>query len=255
LDSGYANAEVGDRLCSSLGIFKTMGKIVVPFACLALVAMSGCASPKLNLPSGAEAYARIPAPSAGAPVRPYTIGPLDKLGITVFGEKELSTDQAQVDATGNLSLPLVGSLDVVGKTPKALEAEIRQRLVKYIVNPKVSVLVLTSVSQRVVVQGDVNEAGVYQIQGRSTLMEVLALAKGASGVADVRRVAVFRTVNDVRMGAMFDLEAIQNLEAKDPEILSGDIVLVGHSARKGAWRDFLATTPALGTFAVLATQF
>ncbi|RZL27692.1 MAG: polysaccharide export protein [Sphingomonas sp.] len=234
---------------------KTMGKIVVPFACLALVTMSGCASPKLNLPSGAEAYARIPAPSAATPVRQYTIGPLDKLGITVFGEKDLSSDQAQVDATGNLSLPLVGNLNVVGKTSRALEAEIRERLVKYIVNPKVSVLVLTSVSQRVVVQGDVNEAGVYQIQGRSTLLEVLALAKGASPVADVRRVAVFRTVDETRMGAMFDLVAIQNLEAKDPEILSGDIVVVGHSARRGAWRDFLATAPALGTFGVLATQF
>jgi polysaccharide export outer membrane protein len=236
-------------------LFKNMGKIVVPFACLTLVAMGGCAGPKLNLPSGAEAYARIPAPAANSPLRQYTIGPLDKLGITVFGERDLSTDQAQVDATGNLSLPLVGSIVADGKTSKALELEIRQRLVRYIVNPRVSVLVLSSVSQRVVVQGDVNEAGVYQIQGRSTLLEVLALAKGASSVSDEKRVAVFRTVDNKRMGAMFDLVAIQNLEAADPEILSGDIVVVGHSARRGAYRDFLTAAPALGLFVVLANQF
>lgn len=232
-----------------------MGKIVTPFTCLTLVVTSGCAGPQLNLPSGAEAYERIPAVSAASPVRQYTIGPLDKLGITVFGERDLSTDQAQVDATGNLSLPLVGTLVADGKTSNALEAEIRQRLARYIVNPQVSVLVLTSVSQRVVVEGDVNEAGVYQIQGRSTLLEVLALAKGASNVSDARRVAVFRTVGNQRMGAMFDLIAIQNLEAKDPEILSGDIIVVGHSSRRGAWRDFLTAAPALGLFVVLANQF
>jgi polysaccharide export outer membrane protein len=238
-----------------------MGKIAAPFACLALVVTGGCAGPKLNLPSGAEAYDRIPAASANtpgstnSPLREYTIGPLDRLGVTVFGERDLSTDQAQVDATGNLSLPLVGPLVASGKTSRTLEAEIRQRLDKYLVNPKVSVLVLSSVSQRVIVEGDVNEAGVYQIQGRSTLLEVLALAKGASSVSDPRRVAVFRTVNNQRMGAMFDLEAIQNLQAADPEILSGDIVVVGHSSRRGAWHDFLTAAPALGLFVVLANQF
>jgi polysaccharide export outer membrane protein len=222
---------------------------------LALVVTSGCAGPQLDLPSGAEAYQHIPAPSADAPPRQYVIGPLDKLGVTVFGERDLSTDQAQVDATGNLSLPLVGALVADGKTPRALEAEIRQRLARYVVDPQVSVMVLSSVSQRVVVEGDVNEAGVYQIQGRSTLLEVLALAKGPSNVSDERRVAVFRTVNNQRMGAMFDLAAIQNLEAKDPEILSGDIIVVGHSSRRGAWRDFLTAAPALGLFVVLANQF
>lgn len=231
-----------------------MGKIVAPLACVALVATGGCAGPKLDLPSGAEAYARIPAPAEN-PVREYRIGPLDRLGVTVFGERDLSTDQAQVDATGNLSLPLVGSVRADGKTTAALETELRQRLARYLVNPRVSVLVLSSVSQRVIVQGDVNEAGVYPIQGHATLMEVLAYAKGVSSVSDERRVAVFRTVNNQRMGAMFDLVEIQNLRMPDPEILSGDIVVVGHSARRGAWRDFLTAAPALGLFVVLADRF
>lgn len=246
---------INDLLCIvKWEVSKNMGKIVAPLACLLLVVTGGCAGPELNLPSGAEAYQRIPAPSPSTSPRQYVIGPLDKLGVTVFGERDLSTDQAQVDAMGNLSLPLVGALVADGKTPAQLEAEIRQRLGRYVVNPQVSVLVLSSVSQRVVVEGDVNEAGVYPIQGRSTLMEVLALAKGPSNVSDTRRVAVFRTVDNQRMGAMFDLGAIQNLEAKDPEILSGDIIVVGHSSRRGAWRDFLTAAPALGLFVVLANQ-
>ena len=232
-----------------------MGKIVAPLACLLSIAAGGCASPKLNLPSGAEAYGRIPPVSATTPIREYTIGPLDKLGITVFGERDLSTDQAQVDAAGNLSLPLVGRLVAAGKTAPMLSAEIKQRLSKYLVDPEVSILVLASVSQRVVVQGSVNEAGVYPIQGRTTLLEMLAMAKGTSSVSDERRVAVFRTVNGQRMGAMFDVAAINRGEAPDPELLNGDVVVVGHSARRGAWRDFLTAAPALGLFVALGNQF
>lgn len=228
-----------------------MGKIVAPFACLALVLLSGCAARKLNLPSGDDAYNTIPPVSATVPVREYTIGPLDRLGVTVFGERDLSTDQAQVDAAGNLTLPLAGRMVAAGKTTNTLAAEIRQRLSRYLVNPQVSILVLASVSQRVVVQGSVNQAGVYPIQGRTTLLEMLAMARGTSNVSDERRVAVFRTVNNQRMGALFDVAAISGGEAADPELLSGDVVVVGHSPRRGAWRDFLTAAPALGLFVAL----
>jgi polysaccharide export outer membrane protein len=176
------------------------------------------------------------------------------LGVTVFGERDLSTDQAQVDAAGNLALPLIGPMVAAGKTSPALAAEIRQRLSKYIVDPQVSILVLASVSQRVIVQGSVNQAGVYPIQGRTTLLEMLAMARGTSNVSDERRVAVFRTVDDQRMGAMFDVAAINRGEMPDPELLNGDVVVVGHSARRGAWRDFLTAAPALGLFVALSNS-
>lgn len=232
-----------------------MGKLFAPLACVTLVATAGCSSgPKFNLPTGTEAYDRIPTMAENTGPRVYTIGPLDRLGVTVFGERDLSTDQAQVDAAGNLTLPLVGNLTAAGKTTNALSNEIRQRLTRYIVNPRVSIIVLASVTQRVIVQGAVNESGVYPIQGRTTLLEMLAFAKGTSNVSDEKRVAVFRTVNGQRMGAMFDVSAISGGEAADPELLSGDVVVVGHSARRGAWRDFLTAAPALGLFIALGNS-
>lgn len=232
-----------------------MGKIVAPLVCVALTVTAGCAGPKLDLPTGAEAYARVPAKAETTAAREFTIGPLDRLGITVFGEPQLSTDQAQVDAVGNLDLPLSGRMVAAGKTASQLSGEIRQRLSKYLVNPQVSILVLDTVSQRVTVQGQVNQAGLYPIQGRTTLLEMLAQAKGMSGVADEQRVAVFRTIDDQRMGAMFDVSAISRGEAADPELQSGDVVVVGHSARRGAWRDFLVAAPALGLFVALGNAF
>ena len=232
-----------------------MAKIAIPLLALTLVVLGGCAEQKLNLPSGLAAYDRIPAAQGdGGTSREYVIGPLDRLSVTVFGEKDLSTDQGQVDASGNLSLPLIGKLVATGKTADSLSGEIRQRLVRYLVDPRVSVLVLTTASQKVIVQGSVNEAGVFPIQGRATLLEALAMAKGTSSVSDERRVAVFRTVNGQRMGAVFDAAAIQSGQAPDPEVLSGDVVVVGHSARRGAWRDFLTAAPALGLFVAISNK-
>lgn len=228
---------------------------VVPFSGLALLALGGCAEKHLDLPSGQDAYALIPPPTRGPAKADYIIGPLDKLSITVFGERDLSTDQGQVDASGNILLPLTGRVAASGKTADALSADIRQRLIKYLVDPKVSVVVLTTMSQKVIIQGSVNEAGVFPIQGRATLLEGIAMARGASNVSDEHHVAIFRTVNGQRMGAMFDIGLIQVGQQSDPELLGGDVVVVGHSARRGAWHDFLATTPALGLFVPLVYAF
>lgn len=231
-----------------------MGKISAPLLCLGLVAVSGCAGPKNDLPVGTAAYNRIPPATPEAPRADYVIGPLDKLGVTVFGERDLSTDQAQVDAAGHLSLPLVGQLVAAGKTSSGLSQEIQQRLSRYIVNPRVSILVLSSVSQRVIIEGSVNQAGVYQLQGPTTLLEVIAEAKGTSSVANDHRVAVFRTINGQRMGAMFDLTEIETGGQPDPEMRSGDVVIVGSSPGKGLIHDFLVAAPALGFFVVLADR-
>jgi polysaccharide export outer membrane protein len=222
---------------------------------MALLVLGGCAERQLDLPAGPDAYARMPAPTRGPAKVDYVIGPLDKLSITVFGERDLSTDQAQVDASGNLLLPLIGKVVASGKTVEVLSADIRQRLTRYLVDPRVSALVLTTVSQKVIIQGSVNEAGVFPIQGRATLLEGIAMARGASNVADEHQVAIFRTINGQRMGAKFDISMIQDGDAPDPELLGGDVVVVGHSARRGAWHDFLATTPALGLFVPLVYAF
>ncbi len=61
---------------------------------------------------------------------------------------------------------------------------------------------------------------------------------------------VFRTLNGQRMGAVFDLRRIRTGSAPDPQIVDGDVVVVGFSQLKGAYRDFLAATPLLGLFTI-----
>ncbi len=50
------------------------------------------------------------------------------------------------------------------------------------------------------------------------------------------------------MAAVFDLKQIRAGQAPDPQIIDGDIVVVGFSSVKGAFRDFLQAAPLLNVF-------
>lgn len=229
---------------------KSVASCVLIAFCLA-----GCGGPNVGagLPHGAAAYGVIPAASPGAATADYRIGPLDSIGITVFQEPELSAQKVQVDASGNVAVPLVGSVAAAGKTASQLADELERRFgEKYLVNPQVTVVVSSSVSQKVVVQGEVTEPGVYEIKGPTTLLEALSMAKGETRVAALKEVAVFRTVNGQRMGAVFDIEQIRRGDSEDPAIVGNDVVVVGFSNSKSVWRDILSAAPLLNVFRPLA---
>ncbi|MFN3944918.1 MAG: polysaccharide biosynthesis/export family protein [Allosphingosinicella sp.] len=189
------------------------------------------------------------APSETLQTQDYRIGPLDTVSVAVFQEPELSAEAIQVDAAGNITLPLIGSVAAAGRSASELAAVIADRLgARYLENPQVTVSVSGSVSQKVTVQGEVNQAGVYDIKGRTTLLEALALARGETRVAALQEVVVFRTVNGQRMGAVFDVRAIRSGQAEDPAIVGNDIVVVGYSQARAIWRDILQSAPILGLF-------
>ena len=80
---------------------------------LAMLATTTTAKPaETNLPSGVAAYSLIPATSAttNTAVADYRIGPLDTVDVTVYQEPDLSAKALQVDAAGQIALPLVGTV-------------------------------------------------------------------------------------------------------------------------------------------------
>jgi polysaccharide export outer membrane protein len=220
------------------------------FSCL--LALAGCASgptSKAKLEYGEAAYQLIPAASQSSALPDYHIGPLDKLDVVVFQEPELSGRGLEVNAAGNISLSLIGDIAAVGKTGPELAAIIAKRYgARYLEHPQVSVTVAQSVSQRIVIQGEVASPGVYEIKGRATLLEAISLAKGETRVAAMKEVAVFRTVDGQRMGALFNVASIRRGEAQDPQLLGNDTIIVGLSRSKNAWRDVLASAPFFALF-------
>ena len=127
--------------------------------------------------------------------------------------------------------------------------EIVRRLgARYIRNPQVAVVVLERVRTTFAVEGDVREPGVFTAVPGTTLLSAIAQAKSPTEVARLDEVMVFRVMNGQRMGARFNLADIRRGNAPDPQIIAGDTVVVGHSALRGAWREFLQAAPAFNLF-------
>ena len=217
----------------------------------AMLAASVAAKPMTNLATGASAYSVIPAaPStASTTVSDYRIGALDTLDVSVYQEPDLSAKALQVDASGQIALPLVGTVSAMGKTPAELSRELERTLgSKYLRNPQVTVTVAASVSQKVSVQGEVAEPGVYPLSGPTTLLGVLSMAKGETDVASLKQVVVFRTINGQRMGATFDVASIRRGQAADPVIQGNDMVVIGSSGTKKFWKGVVSAAPVLSIF-------
>ena len=99
--------------------------------------------------------------------------------------------------------------------------------------------------------GAVVQPGVYPLEGRTTLLQAVALAQGPSQVASLNQTLIFRTVNGQRTAARFNLDAISKGKDADPEILPGDTVAIGSSKFKTAWRDIVLTMRSFNIFNVI----
>ncbi|UUR08747.1 polysaccharide biosynthesis/export family protein [Sphingomonas glaciei] len=178
----------------------------------------------------------------------YKIAPLDTVSVSVFRQKDLSGDY-EVDLTGRISMPLIGSVEAVDLTTAQLDQKITAAYgKKYLVNPDVAVGVKSSTRRAVTVDGAVKSSGSYPINGPLTLLQAIALSGGASEDANLRRVAVFRTVSGQRQAAAFDLQQIRRGQAADPAIYAGDIVVVDGSGVKETQKRILSNIPILSIF-------
>lgn len=129
--------------------------------------------------SAADPQSRTPAPTAPVPApHEYVLGPDDQLKIWALGIEEITDKPYRVDPAGYLDLPSVGRVKAAGLTLDELRAELAERMKKLVLHPQVSIDIVEYGSQPVTVMGAVNLAGVRQLQGNKTLMEVIALAGG-----------------------------------------------------------------------------
>ncbi|MEO5774012.1 MAG: polysaccharide biosynthesis/export family protein [Sphingomicrobium sp.] len=215
-----------------------------------VVVLGGCAQqPPPNLPAGQEAYSLMPANNGNVAAPDYRIGAQDSIDVAVFQEPDLSAKAIQVDAAGQIALPLVGSVNAKGKTAAELARELEKMYgARYLRNPQVTVTVASSVSQKVSIQGEVKEPGVYQLTGPTTLLDVLSLAKGETELAKLDQVVVFRTINRQRMGAVFDVASIRSGSAADPVIQGNDMVVVGYSAARRFWNNVVNSAGVFNIF-------
>ena len=158
-----------------------------------------------------ELNSRLIALGSGAPASPadYHIGPADLLEVKVF-ESEKLTSTVRVSSRGQITLPLLESVDVDGLTAREAEEKIENLLKKggYLNNPHVSVFVVEYKSKLVSVVGFVEAPGSYDLLGRQTLLDALAAAKGLNNKAG-KKVYLNRTEESGRRQAyVVDLDEL-----------------------------------------------
>lgn len=230
----------------------SVGRLLV--SALAGAVLSACQSGLQSdgLPRGEAAYAMTQPADAAARPKAYRIGPGDMLSVQVFQEPDLSNEKVQVDDVGRIQLPLAGDILAEGLSAPELAAVITGRLGReFLRNPQVVVSIVAPREQTVAVEGQVKMPGVYKITPGDSLLSAIARAQSPTNVARLDEIILFRTVNGRRMGARFDLRQIRSGRAPDPQVLAGDVVVVGYSALRGVYRDILQAAPLLNVF----TQF
>jgi polysaccharide export outer membrane protein len=214
---------------------------------LAFCALSGCASHPPAVGDGQP----LPTiqPTAFVQQRPdYRIGASDLLAVKVFGIEGLQRE-VRVNNSGEISLPLVGRLQVGGKTVEDVQAQVEDAYrARYLQDPQVSVLVTERARERVTVEGAVASPGIYPIATDLSLLQAIAVAKGLTNVADQKDIFIYRTVSGQRHIARFDLDEIREGRAPDPPLMAEDVVVVLESDAKVFLRRFVEITPLIGVW-------
>ncbi|WP_306120554.1 MULTISPECIES: polysaccharide biosynthesis/export family protein [unclassified Roseitalea] len=172
---------------------------------------------------------RLPEPTDTFGVAEVRIAANDLLEIDFFDVSELNRT-VRVNARGQISMPLIGEVQVTGLTVPELEQRLEQRYgADYLQAPAITVTVKESFGQRVLVDGEFGRIGSKQVTSGTTLQQLVAQSGGVTQVANDRAIWIFREIGGERLVAQYSLPAIQRGQAEDPRIYGGDVVVAFES--------------------------
>jgi polysaccharide export outer membrane protein len=154
-------------------------------ALLWLVAPVAAAHPSPGTADGLQSASR-------AADADYRVAAGDKLRIEVYQESQLS-QSVQVRPDGKITLPLVGDIDAIGRTPLELRSDIANRLMEFLTEPVVTVIVVEATPATAYVVGEVNRPGAVILDTDGlTVLQALALAGGLKDFADQKNIRILR---------------------------------------------------------------
>jgi len=288
-----------NRSCSLLLIFLMVCGLVVSLSsCSSSTAVKGTPVKELNLSEGRrvmaevmsqedmEAVTRLSRVKENevfreiAGVSEYRIGPLDVLEINSYIGDKMSTTTVTVNSRGAISYSFLDDLETAGLTPSELDREITEGLSSYIRNPRIDILVKEFNSKSATVLGEFTAlqsttylqagSGRIPLKGRTTLLDLIAEARGYTVDADVKNTKLIRG-GKTYMINLFDIiekgDLSQNVIIDDgdtveiPELpqfgervyVLGEVVKQGIYPLKDA-EDLLAAISLAGSFTRFAKE-
>ncbi len=194
---------------------------------------------------GCESPAKYPSAFEAEPSPPprVAIGPGDVVEIKFFYTPRLDETQT-VRPDGKIMLQLIGEIEVQGKTPAELRAQLMNLYephLNVVKSPEVAVFVRSFFSRRVFVGGQVMIPGTVEMPAKLTVLEAIMQAGGFDmREAEVRNIIVIRHKEGQRYGYSLNLKPMMTGGEIQPFFLEPrDIVYVPRTeiAKAGQWVD------------------
>jgi polysaccharide export outer membrane protein len=157
----------------------------------------------------------------------YMVQPGDLLSIDVWKEKDLQRE-LMVRPDGGLDFPLIGDIDVTGKTIEQLRKELATKLAKYVPDPVVTISVKQSLGNKIYVVGKVNKPGDYIVIRNTDVMQALSMAGGLNPYASANKIKILRREHGVLKSMPFKYSQVEKGENLEQNIIlqGGDVVVV-----------------------------
>jgi polysaccharide biosynthesis/export protein len=166
------------------------------------------------------------APSSRSSLADLVIGEGDLLQISLYGVPDFN-QHVRVDSSGEVSLPMIGSVKVLGLSTKQVEKTIEKDLKEkgYYNNPAVTVLQQEFGGQGISVLGEVTKPGVYPVLSARKLFDMISSAGGTTPKAGRDILITHRTESNQVQKVTFSSETDKQMQA-NVDVFPGDTIVV-----------------------------
>lgn len=199
-----------------------LSRFILP-GCFCLLSAIACA--QAPVVSGAPARADTPATTESGPagksdmLSKYRLSTGDVISIAVYGEDDLTRGKIRLTDAGTISYPVLGEIQVRGKTVGELEKFLTDGLRgRYLVNPRVAVTI--DEYRPFFINGQVANNGSFPYQPGLTVRKAVSIAGGFKERASQSKIFVVRDGDTTNTQVKVDLNA---------PVYPGDIVTVEES--------------------------
>jgi protein involved in polysaccharide export with SLBB domain len=162
----------------------------------------------------------------------YRLALHDVVKVTVYQQDDLTTT-ARIGEDGSIQFPLIGGVDIGGKTVRQASALIETLLKKdYLVHPQVAISIVEFVKKRFTVLGQVKSPGSYEVSASENVdvIQAIGMAGGYTRSANQGKIMIKRVADgSERVYRINGKEIAHGDGAKSFRIQAGDTITVEES--------------------------
>jgi polysaccharide export outer membrane protein len=158
----------------------------------------------------------------------YVLAPNDLVLVKVYRQDDLES-RVRLAANGNTTFPLLGTINLGGKTLEEATTQIRELLAKdYLVNPQVTLTILEYAKRRFTVLGQVQRPGTFEIPSEESvdLLEAVAMAGGFTRLANTSKIIITRTIGGKKSTFVLDARNVTANGTAQVTVMPEDTITV-----------------------------